>query len=110
MHTYNILALKMENLKAATYIETPKTFDNPRSGLINIKNDDNECFKYCILYHQSNKTDHARRTTALKKIENKYIMTDITYPATYQDVEQFEKNNENVSINIFYHNKEKDEI
>ena len=36
-------------------IPTPEKFANSKRGLVNIKNEDNECFKWCVKYHQSQK-------------------------------------------------------
>ena len=41
--------------RGSSYIPTPQALYGPKLGLINIKNDDQECFKYCMLYHQSEK-------------------------------------------------------
>jgi hypothetical protein len=36
-------------LSASSYIPTPKEIDNTKS-VMNIKNDDQKCFKYCLMY------------------------------------------------------------
>ena len=38
--------------KGSSYIPTPEALCNPKLSLINIKNEDQLCFKYCMLYHQ----------------------------------------------------------
>ena len=53
--------------KRSTYIKSP---DNLGRGIINIKNEDDLCFKYCIKYHKSNKNEHSVRVSALKKIND----------------------------------------
>ena len=45
--------------RGSSYIQTPEALRYPKLGLINIKNDDQECFKYCMLYHQSEKRNTA---------------------------------------------------
>ena len=35
-------------VRGSSYIPTPIKFYNPKCGLINIKNDDQECFKWCF--------------------------------------------------------------
>ena len=48
---YNLLA-------GSSYIKLPKELDHPRKGLINIQNnDDNECFKWCLVRYL-NPADH----------------------------------------------------
>ena len=38
---------KYEPLKGTSYIELPTELKNPAKGLINLKNKDNECFRWC---------------------------------------------------------------
>ena len=66
--------------RGSSYIPTPPTLVNPKCGLINIQNDDNECFKWCMVYHQSEKGKHSHRTSALKKVDDKYDWSGISFP------------------------------
>jgi hypothetical protein len=100
----------MKQLRGRSYIESPEKLKNAKVGIINIRNEDNECFKWCILYHQSIKGDNCERISKLKKIQNKYNMNNIFYPAGYDDIETFETNNNNTQINIFNYDEEKDNI
>ena len=43
------------DLRGSSYIETPSKFKHSRCGLVNIQNNDQQCFRYCMLYHQSEK-------------------------------------------------------
>ena len=63
---------KVKPSRGASYIPTPDKFNNSRCGLINIKNDDDECFKWCMKYHQSKREKNADRLSVLEKIEDKY--------------------------------------
>ena len=38
-----------EPLNGSSYTELPMELRNPKKGLINIKNKDNECFRWCLL-------------------------------------------------------------
>ena len=38
-------------LHGSSYIELPTELRNPKKGLINIKNKDNECFRWCHIRH-----------------------------------------------------------
>ena len=78
-------------LRASSYIQTPQQFSNAKSGLINIRNEDNECFKWCMLYHQSRKDKNDNRVTALGKVKNKFDFSNINYVASLDDVRTFEK-------------------
>ena len=90
-------------LKAArgsSYLPTPARYAHPKCGLINIQNHDQECFKWCMLYHQSEQKEKTHRTTTLAKITDKYDYTDITFPISYDQVTLFEDTNK-LTINIW---------
>ena len=46
-HYLNVV--KYTPLNASSYIQLPKELRNAKKGLINIKNIDNECFRWCHL-------------------------------------------------------------
>jgi len=108
---YEFSSFKMSNNRGGSYIETPNKILNSRCGLINIKNDDNNCFYWCLLYHQI-KTDNARRIERLKNMidKNKYNFDNICYPVSFEDINIFEQNNINTHINVFKYNEEIDEV
>ena len=80
-------------LRVASFIPTPEKFANPKCGLINIQNEDDECFRWCIKYHQSPKTKNSHRITSLAKVKDKYNYDMIEYPVSYDDIYNFERNN-----------------
>ena len=84
---------KIQPLRSGSYIPTPSRYSNPKCGLINIQNDDQLCFKWCMRYHQSPKGKHDDRTTALRKYQDSYNYDNISYPASYEDIAIFEENN-----------------
>ena len=43
--------------RTGSYIKTPET-NYPKCGLINIENEDGECFKHCTTYHQTKQEHH----------------------------------------------------
>ena len=68
--------------------------------MTNIKNTDQRCFQYCMLYHQSSQAEKANRVTALDKLVDKFNYGDMTFPASLEDIQKFEDDNE-ITINIF---------
>ena len=48
-HYLNIV--KYEPMKGSSYIQLPSELRNPKKGLINMKNEDNECFRWCHIRH-----------------------------------------------------------
>lgn len=81
-------------VRGSSYIPTPEKYSNAKCGLINIKNEDQECFKWCMKYHQSKKAKHDDRITVLKKLDDKYNYDGVNLPAGYDDIKRFENNNE----------------
>ena len=79
---------------------TPKKFNSARCGLVNIRNENQECFKWCVKCHQSDKSSHASRLSNWLQVEDKYNYEGIAYPATYDDIYSFEEINK-VCISIY---------
>ena len=48
-HYINVILYKPMN--SSSYIELPTELRNPKKGLINIKNKDDECFRWCHIRH-----------------------------------------------------------
>ena len=88
--------------RGSSYIATPPELCNARMGIVNIQNNDEQCFKYCMLYHQTAKAKNNDRISFLKKVEDKYNWEGVNFPATLEDVQTFENNNK-VCVNIFLH-------
>ena len=86
INIYNI-----RKIRGSSYIPTPEKFSNPKCGLVNIQNDDQECFRWCMLYHQSKQQKNDHRITVLKKINDKYDYKDIDFPTDTDDLYRFEK-------------------
>ena len=48
-HYLNII--NYQPLRGGSYLELPKELRNSKKGLINLKNEDNECFRWCHVRH-----------------------------------------------------------
>ena len=66
------------------FIELPKELNNPKKSLINIRNNDNECFLWCHVRHLNPANDHSTR---IKKEDNKIADTlnyaNINFPVRF---------------------------
>jgi hypothetical protein len=93
--------------RGSSYISTPTELSNSKFGLVNIKNEDQECFKYCMLYHQTEKIKHCDRISVLRKVEDKYNWEGVNFPVGFDDIQTFENNNK-VCVNIYGHNGERE--
>jgi hypothetical protein len=98
--------LKYRPLKGKSYIELCDFLKN-KKALINIKNEDNQCFKWCIYAGLYPIKDHAERVSNYQKIEkdllekNEALKFDgIDFPVEVDKISKFEKMN-NIAINVF---------
>ena len=93
IHYAFIETYKKKPVRGSSYIPTPEKYINPKCGLINIQNEDQECFRWCMKYHQSLKDKNSHRITVLKKVDDNYNYENVNFPASLNDIEQFELNN-----------------
>ena len=93
-------------LNASSYIDLPKELKNKRA-LINMKNEDNKCFLWCVLRALNPKDrDSERIDKDLKSKVETLNMAGITYPVDFRGVDRFEKLNPDISISILGYSKE----
>jgi hypothetical protein len=92
---------KVKPARGASYIPTPPRLNNPKSGLMNIRNDDQECFKWCMKYHQTQKKKHDDRISVLSKVDDKFNYDGVNFPADFEDIRHFERQNQ-VAIFVYY--------
>ena len=93
-------------LKGSSYIDLPKELKN-KNAIINMKNEDNKCFLWCVLRALNPKDEHPERIDKdLKSKENTLNMEGITYPVELKNIKRFEKQNPDISITILGYSKE----
>ena len=111
---YKVIKLELHTvsyrpLRGNTWIPLPKELVD-KKAIINMKNKDNECFKWCVLRELNPKDDHAERVDKeLMEKENTLNMEGIEYPVSFKDINKFEKQNPNISITVLGYNK-KDKV
>ena len=88
-------------LKGSSYIPLPKKLQKSAKGLINLKNEDNECFRWCHIRHLNPQDNHPER---IKKTDKQYVekldYTDIEFPVTAKQYKRMEKQN-SINVNVF---------
>ena len=104
-HYLNVVAFKP--FEGSSYIPLPKELQHARKGLINIKNDDAECFRWC---HNRQLNPQKKDPQRIKKKDQETVKqldyTGIRFPVQIKDIPRIEKQNQ-IKINVFgYHNKE----
>ena len=98
-HYINVTLYKP--LNGSSYMELPIELRNPKKLLINIKNKDDECFRWCHIRHLNPQTEHPEK---IKK-EDKKMINELNYEGTEFPVSQkhynkVEKQN-SMRINVF---------
>ena len=104
-HYINIV--QYSPLRGSSYIQLPKELRNSRKGLINIKNNDNECFRWCHLakVYSNQIKSNRERISHYKKYVNTLNYNGIKFPVSIKQIPKIEEQN-NISINVFgYENK-----
>lgn len=84
----------------SSYISLSSNILN-KKAIINPQNSDQCCFKWAILAKHVNGSNKQRVNENYTLHENKYNFTDINFPTSLNDIKIFEKNNLNVSVNVY---------
>ena len=94
-------------IKASSYIDLPKELKN-KNAIINMKNEDNnKCFRWCVLRALNPKDKNAERIDKdLKSKEDTLNMEGIDYPVSLKDIKRFEKQNLDISISVLGYSKD----
>ena len=96
-------------LRESSYIELPKGLKD-KKAIINMKNDDDKCFLWCVLRALCPvKKNKERLDKTLKSNIETLNTTGINYPVSLPDIKKFECLNSNISITVFGYN-EKDKV
>ena len=104
-HYLNIV--KYKPMKGSSYIQLPSELRNCTKGLINMKNEDNECFRWCHIRHLNPQDKNPER---IKKSDKEYVnkldYSGIEFPVSVKNYNKIEKQN-SINISVFgYENKE----
>ena len=88
-------------LHGSSYLELPTKLRNSKKGLINIKNKDDECFRWCHIRHLNPQEKDPQRV----KKEDKRLIGELNYeriefPVSQKHYNKVEKQN-GIRINVF---------
>ena len=96
---------KWDPLNAGSYMDLPP-FLKDKKALINMQNEDDECFKWCVLRALYPKDNHPERIDKnLKSKQDTLNMEGIRYPVNFRDIDRFESQNPNISISVLGYNE-----
>ena len=103
---FNYITLNLSEfdpLRGGSYLPTPE-FLVAKKGIINVHNTDNKCFMYSVLSALHPVSDrHPERPNKYIEHIDKYNWTGIEYPTKLNTIKPFEKNNVNISINVYHY-------
>jgi len=97
----DIHTVRYEPLNGSSWVPLPK-FLVSKKAIVNMKNADNQCFKWCIarvLNPVGKKTD--RITKHLRKQAESPNFKGIEFPMSLQAIDKFERLNPEISVNVF---------
>ena len=88
-------------MNGSSYIKLPAKLGNSRKGLINMKNEDNECFRWCHIRHLNPQTKYPEKIKKEdKKMINELNYDGINFPLSQKHYNKVEKQN-SIRINVF---------
>ena len=97
---------KWEPIYGSSYIPLDPYLAN-KKAIINMQNEDNKCFMWCVLRALYPKDNHPERIDKdLKSKQDNINMGGICYPVDFRAIDRFEHLNPNISISVLGYNKE----
>ena len=86
----------------SSYIPLPKFIQN-KKACINVQNSDNQCFKWSILaaLHLIPRTNNPHRLINYLPYAEELNMKNIDFPVPLGQIQKFEKQNSEISVNVF---------
>jgi len=102
---------KYTPMGGSSYIPLPDEIKH-KKVVINPQNTDQQCFKWAILAKYVTGNNKNLVSENYTSLEERYNFSDLTLPTPLSDIKQFEKNNLDVSVNVFglKHEKNKKHI
>ncbi|KAK3928036.1 Zinc finger protein 397 [Frankliniella fusca] len=90
-------------LKGSSYLPLPSWLENPKKGLINIKNfDDNKCFMYCIMAGINLPNTNPERVSHYKRWDGLPLnFKGIKFPVEVGQISKFERQNPSIAVSVF---------
>lgn len=105
----SVQIVEFHPLKGSSHIDLPPHI-KLKHAVINVKNNDDQCFKYAVLsaLHPANLNPH--RSSHYTPYANDLKFDGIHFPVQLKDISKFEKLNENISINVYVCNNKKETV
>src|SRR5271170_1230911 len=92
-----------EPLEASSHLPLPKGIVSKHNGIINIQNEDNRCFEWCILADLYPSNNNPYRVSKYKDYISQLNFDGITFPVRANELtmQKFERQNQDLAISIY---------
>lgn len=98
-HYINVV--KYDPLRGNSYIPLPPELQHPRKGLINIQNEDSECFRWCHVCYINPQTENPKRIkNSDREMAEKLNYQGVEFPVSVKDYGKVEVQN-SINVNVF---------
>ena len=88
-------------LGGSSFIPLPQKIKN-KKAVINMKNNDNQCFRWCITRALNPVEKNPERVSLILKWRSKRLdWSGLKFPVNLKQIRIFEKNNPEISVNIY---------
>lgn len=105
---------KYQPLKGSGYIELPEKLKKHKYAVINLKNTDEECFKWAILcalhYDEvyARSRNNAKNVSKYLKWKDELNFDGIDFPMQLSQINKFMSQNEPIAVNVYYFDSEEE--
>ena len=93
-------------LRGSSYIKLPRVITK-KKAVINMKNEDNQCFNWCITRVLNPVKKNGERIDKILRIQSEKISwKGIKFPVELNDIKTFENKNGEIAVNVFGYERE----
>ena len=94
-------------IEGSTNPPLPK-YVHSKKATVNIKSKDAKNFLYCLSYVRKPVVEHAQRPSQYTEDLNNFDICGIKFPVTLNQIDKFERQNPDFSVNVFKHDEKVD--
>lgn len=92
-------------LKGSSFIKTPEKI-RAKKSIVNVQNKDEMCFKWAILSNIYEAKHNPHRLSHYLKYSDKLNFEGIDFPVRLDQIDKFTRQNEKISVNVYYYDDE----
>jgi len=99
---------KTASYKVGSYVELSKTIQNKKC-VVNIKNQDDNCLKYCVVYHLNKDKFQKKPSDIIDWVNKRKEYNFLNGPVSLSDIDKIEEKVK-ININIFRYDEETETV